>query len=209
MSARATAATRAQHGTGRRIVVAALSIMLMVPLSLLASCAPNNAAVGDTERAGTAIDHDSVDQGDIMIGVVGSSDSSADRTLMATLANERLNAFYAAADGTGAGPEQCARSAANDMDGMIDRAVKIIVINRLTITATTRGIWRRALLRARDAGIPVALVDARQRPDDARLYAVALTTDAAAPHAVRLGTILQQVINDRPHARSVSVSLDR
>ncbi len=195
-------------GRGRPVTVM-VSVALVASLGLLASCAPGNAAVGDTEGTGTAIHHDSVDRGDIMIGVVGSLDSSADRTVMTAFADERLKAFYAGADRTTNSPERYARSASNDIAAMVDRAVKAIVINRLTMTKATRGIWQQALLSARNAGIPVVLIDARQLPDDARLYAATLTIDDASRHATRLDTIMQQVINDRPHARAVTVSMKR
>lgn len=194
-------------------VVAALTAVMLI---VLASCAPGKAAVGHTETAGTAIDHDSVDRSDILIGVVGSADVSSDRQLVDAFASAGLNAFYAAAADRGNTDSAAADSAAADsgdagsvgprsVDDMVGRAVKVIVINRMAMTPSHGDQWLSALRTARNAGVPVVLIDPLQTPQDTRLYAAVLTVDNDGG-TIPLATIVVQVINDRPHVARARVT---
>lgn len=194
-------------------VVAALTAVMLI---VLASCAPGKAAVGHTETAGTAIDHDSVDRSDILIGVVGSADVSSDRQLVDAFASAGLNAFYAAAadrgntdsaaaDSGDAGSGDAGSVGPRSVDDMVGRAVKVIVINRMAMTPSHGDQWLSALRTARNAGVPVVLIDPLQTPQDTRLYAAVLTVDNDGG-TIPLATIVVQVINDRPHVARARVT---
>ncbi len=56
----------------------------------------------------------------------------------------------------------------------VARAVKIVVISGIDVTDANRESWNQTLTNAREAGIPVALIDPKHAPEDELLYAVIL-----------------------------------
>ncbi|KFI77033.1 sugar ABC transporter periplasmic protein [Bifidobacterium mongoliense DSM 21395] len=183
-------------------VRAALALLLCVVVAMTSACAPDGKAVGRTAETDTAIDHDSVDRSDILIGVVGSDDASSDRRLMGAFDAAGLNAFYASVVGAG----NVERAGADSVGDMVDRAVKAIVVNRMAVGRTGRGPWVDALQRARRAGIPVVLSDPVTPPHDRLLYAAIWKVDDHASHATPIERSVTEVINDLPHQATVTVT---
>ncbi|WEV46157.1 hypothetical protein OZX62_06780 [Bifidobacterium sp. ESL0690] len=186
-----------------------LSIVLSVCLALsavpaLASCAPKNAAVGDTTSASRHINHDSVDKSDLLIGVVTTGDEDLDRTVLDAFSKADIKAVYAPMpDGT------TTLDPVQSFKDMARRPVNAFVVNSLNMQGNQANGWDEALQTARDAGIPVILVNAGKVPSDANLYAESLQI---VPTAEGKGTVpfdqaVQAAINDNPHSKTMSVTL--
>lgn len=231
------------RAAGRLFAVAAVACTL---LGTLASCAPAGRAVGDTSDAVPAIGHDGVDLSDIVVGVVGSRDRVADVAVIDALSRDGIAAVYASPNvvpgggdagggemGDGEATGDAGGSDSGGVDGAVasvedftTRGVSLIMICRAD-TGDSQG-WRDALVRARDAGIPVALVEPRSTPADDTWYAAvvdiaanasgtrdshdshdqsAATGQAAASEA--LDDVVLDLVNDRPHKRRVTVDLDK
>lgn len=192
-----------RHGT--RLGAALLAVLLA---SVLYGCAPGGAAVGDTRDRSNAVTHDSIDTGDIMIGFVGSAHRASDVALLDAINAAGLKAAYCPtttgethSGGIGSVVDQCVRDFAV-------RAVNIIVTNSIDAAAHGGRDWNQALATARGDGIPVVLVDPVSRPGNPLLYAAVLVSRSGSSRgdAVPLSTALLAVVNDNPHARSMTVS---
>lgn len=197
--------------------------------------------MGDTSDSVPAIGHDGVDLSDIVVGVVGSRDRVADVAVIDALSRDGIAAVYASPSvvpgGGDAGGGEATGDAGGSDSGGVDgavasvedfttRGVSLIMICRAD-TSDSQG-WRDALIKARDAGIPVALVEPRSTPADDTWYAAvvdiaanasgtrdshdshdqsAATGQAAASDA--LDDVVLDLVNDRPHKRRVTVDLDK
>ncbi|KFI45511.1 hypothetical protein GA0061078_0138 [Bifidobacterium bohemicum] len=238
---------RAVHGMRRPALFSWVAMLVIFLLAMLAGCAPPDAAVGDTSTAGTNVTHDSVDDSDMLIGVLSVGDGDADRRLIGTFAAAGIKAVYAPA------PESAMPSsvAGDSVKGFVSRPVKAIVIAALDSSVPNGGVahgpnelsegtaqggavagsaghktddpaWTAALQSARNAGIPVILVDPVRAPSDARLYAEILTTSVSwSNHGEggRLGstssskpmTLKRAValaVDDNPHPKRIDVTLN-
>lgn len=177
---------------------------MLSTLPALVSCAPKNAAVGDTTSEARHINHDSVDKSDILIGVVTTGDEELDRTVLDAFKKAEIKAVYAPMpDGsTTLNPLQSFKD-------MASRPVTAFVVDSLNMQGRQADGWIEALRCARDAGIPVILVNAGKVPNDTNLYAESLRI---VPTAQGKGTVafdqaVQSAINDNPHGKTISVTL--
>ncbi|WEV76408.1 hypothetical protein [Bifidobacterium sp. ESL0800] len=178
--------------------------MALSAVPALASCAPKNAAVGDTATAAGHINHDSVDKSDILIGVVTTGDEELDRTVLQTLQKADIKAVYA--------PMPDRSTTLNPVQSFKDmtrRPVTAFVVDSLDMQGNQRNSWTEALQVARDAGIPVILVNSANPPKDAKTYAEILRI---VPTGQGNGTVpfdqaVQSAINDNPHPKTISVTL--
>ncbi|MDF7641137.1 hypothetical protein PT279_05980 [Bifidobacterium sp. ESL0784] len=186
-----------------------LGIVLSVCVALsampaLASCAPKNAAVGDTASVSRHVNHDSVDKSDMLIGVVAAGDEELDRTVLESFKKADIKAIYApVTDGSATlDPTQSFKD-------MTRRPVNAFVVDGLDMQSGQHGDWSEALQMARDAGIPVILVNPVNLPKDANSYAESLKI---VPSPEGKGTVpfdqaVQSAVNDNPHDKTISVTL--
>ncbi|MCO6558405.1 MAG: hypothetical protein J6575_03070 [Bifidobacterium sp.] len=178
--------------------------MALSTIPALASCAPKNAAVGDTTSVSRHINHDSVDKSDILIGVVTTGDEDLDRTVLDAFSKAGIKAIYAPMpDGT------TTLDPAQSFKDMTRRPVTAFVVNSLNMKGSQAEGWSAALQTARGAGIPVILVNAGEVPKDANLYAESLriVPSSDAKGVMPFDQAVQVAINDNPHSKTISVTL--
>lgn len=199
--------TSAMRKFGRAVL--GLCVALIISLSL-ASCAPKNAAVGDSKVVSGHVPHDSVDKSDMLIGLVSAGDEQRDRMVLGAFKKVGIKAIYApAADG-----EPNLHPAQSFAD-MKQRPVTAFVVAGIDALDQS-GEWNRALREARDGGIPVILIDAVHAPEDTLLYAESLrivTSDDSGQTLGReqstmsLEQAVHAAVNDNPHPKTMSVTL--
>jgi ABC-type sugar transport system substrate-binding protein len=183
-------------------IIGAFSLVLAAVM-LLGSCAPHGEAVGDTARQRTtAIAHDSIDNSDVTIGLIGSADTNRDKRVLNALARSDLKASYVSTQQV----KDPVRAAQEGVKDLALSPVSVILICGLDVRPAQISSWSRALGFVRSSGIPVVLIDAKRPPDDATLYAMSMTLDDADSSAVPLPGALMAVINDNPHVRSLTVT---
>ena len=91
----------------------------------------------------------------------------------------------------------------------MDRAVKIVIISGIDVTDANRDSWNQALTNAREAGIPVALLNPKHAPEDELLYAAILNTDdAASANSVSIADAVITIARDEPHDRTIAVATE-
>ena len=167
----------------------------MAAVLSLAACTPAGRAVGDTQDSMPEVAHDSTHPTDVTVGFVGSTDTAADEFVINALSDDKLNVYYAsletsassanATDGVSGengadsmdahtGVDKNAVTAQQGVADFVARAVKIVVISGIDVTDANRESWNQTLTNAREAGIPVALIDPKHAPEDELLYAVIL-----------------------------------
>lgn len=193
---------------GRVVLGACTALVISLPL---ASCAPKNAAVGDTKTVSGHVPHDSIDKSDMLIGVVSAGDEQHDRMMLEAFKQVGIKAIYASAtDG------EAASHPAQSFADMQQRPVTAFVVVGIDMLGGQSGEWNKALREARDAGIPVILVDAIQTPEDTLLYAEALriiTSDDSGQTPMReqstmsLEQAVHAAVNDNPHPKTINVTL--
>jgi hypothetical protein len=170
---------------------------------LLGSCAPRGAALGDTARdRASAIAHDSIDNSDVTIGIIGSTDIGRDERVLDALGRADLRASYVSTRQV-KDPVHAAQKGIEELSLV---PVSVIAICGLDIRPAQASGWDTAFGFARSSGVPVVLIDAKQPPSDATLYAMRMNVSDADHSATPLAKALMTVINDNPHARSLSVT---
>ncbi|KAB7787915.1 hypothetical protein F7D08_1309 [Bifidobacterium cebidarum] len=169
----------------------------------LSACTPVNRAVGDTQDTTPEVAHDSVHASDAEVGFVGSEDSAADKLAIDALADEGINVYYAAFNAADDGGAATAQQSVSDF---VARSVDLVVISGFNITGTNNDSWVQTLTNAREAGIPVALLNPSSLPDDDLLYAASLTVNDRDANASRISDAVMTIIHDEPHERSIAVS---
>ena len=95
------------------------------------------------------------------------------------------------------------------------RAVKIVIISGIDVTDANRESWNQTLTNAREAGIPVALIDPKHAPEDELLYAAILhlntsSADSGDTVDTKPMTITDAVLTitrDEPHEREIKVTV--
>lgn len=181
-----------------------------VVLSLVA-CTPTGRAVGDTQDSMPSVAHDSTHKTDITVGFVGSTDTAADKKAIDALADDTLNVYYASLDTSGDSEtaDKIAATAQQGVTDFVDRAVKIVIISGIDVTDANRDSWNQALTNAREAGIPVALLNPKHAPEDELLYAAILDTDdAASAKSVSIADAVITITRDEPHDRTIAVATE-
>ncbi|WP_163199324.1 MULTISPECIES: substrate-binding domain-containing protein [Bifidobacterium] len=186
----------------RRAARALAGLTAAAMLLPVAGCMPQDKAVGDTHETSEAIAHDGVDRNDVGVGVVGSArpaNADRDSDMVHALRQEGMQPMYAAANGD-------ADSQQKGVEGFVRRNVKIIVIS-----VDDPNGWDDALGKARQAGIPVVLMESSISPDDRTLYAARfhIVEQGTTPKggADGIGDALMDIIDDKPHARDMNVML--
>ena len=179
----------------------------MAAVLSLGACAPAGSAVGDTQDALPQVAHDAVHAADATVGFVGSGDAAADRSVIDALCDDRLKVSYAAASDS---PDAAAEGAAarRGVADFVARAVRVVVIRGIDVTDANRGSWTETLTDARNAGVPVVLLNPVHAPDDELLYAATLrSADAADDGGTRMHVTdaVLAVVRDEPHGRTIDI----
>lgn len=201
---------RHQQSVRRNTAACVLTVVLCMT-GALAGCTPRGVAVGNSHDSSSNVSHDSVDRQDIVIGVVGALGNPpvADTTVLNDLAKAKLDARFASTTDN-ADATQAAQQAVRDW---ASQRVSVILINALDVTDATASSWHDALNEARNAGIPVALLDPSNPPQDTTLYAAVLRmgtkpadSDAdVSSSTVGLDAALSAIINDNPHPATMRI----
>lgn len=169
----------------------------------LSSCAPAGRAVGDTQDSEPEVAHIGKIKMDMLIGLIGSTQSSDIDTLaLSAFDTAKVNAVYSSTVNA-SDPDEAARQAVNDM---IDRRATIIVLNEADVNGKAATAWNQVLRRARDAGIPVTMLNPISVPDDDTLFAATLTINDRATDAQPIALVLANIMDDKPHGREITVS---
>lgn len=170
----------------RRALVAVVAVVVSMSLT---GCAAQRRALG---VAGDDTAYDSIDDADLMVGVVGSeTTSSRDARIMDEMSRNGVRASYANSSRT-ADPHAASLAAVRDY---ANRKVSAIVIMGMGFDEDRSG-WSSVLEYARSSGVPVAVVDADSVPRDASLIAARLTVVADS------GSDLAQTVTDVANGRS-------
>ena len=107
------------------------------------------------------------------------------------------------------GVDKNAVTAQQGVADFVARAVKIVV------TDANRESWNQTLTNAREAGIPVALIDPKHAPEDELLYAVILhlntnsadSGDTADTKPMTITDAVLTITRDEPHEREIKVTV--
>lgn len=187
----------------RRAALAAAAVLTVAAVPSLAGCAPAGRAVGDTRTKTPTVAHVGTPRDDVTIALIGSKGATADRTVLDALADADLKAVYVSAKDA-KDPDEAMRRGVLDMT---DRVVDLIVISDLDTTAdgVDAAGWDTALGAAREAGIPVALLDPVHALADDTLYAASLTINDRAADAISIDAAAMTIIDDETHARDIMV----
>lgn len=195
--------------TGRPRAWAAAALALAAAVAL-ASCAPAGKAVGDTQEHAPKVPVDATDRGDLVVGLVGSPAGAfggADRAVLDALAASGIGTYYASTDGV-SDPDAAMRDGVRDA---VARMADAILVSGIAVDTANAADWDEALGEARQAGLPVVLIDPAHAPADRTLYAAAFLTAGAgkgdgAPTLI--DDALMEIIDDLPHAKRMPVTTD-
>mgnify|MGYP000024420929 len=113
------------------------------------------------------------------------------------------------------GVDKNAVTAQQGVADFVARAVKIVVISGIDVTDANRESWNQTLTNAREAGIPVALIDPKHAPEDELLYAVILhlntnsadSGDTADTKPMTITDAVLTITRDEPHEREIKVTV--
>ncbi|WP_258175507.1 hypothetical protein [Bifidobacterium callitrichos] len=170
----------------------------------LTACTPAGKAVGDTQAKQPEVAHVGIQRNEARIALVGSPTAAADEPVLDAMGDVDIQTVYVSSKDA-KDPDAVMRQGVRDM---VDRVVNLIVVSDLDTTAEPSG-WDDALRAAREAGIPVALLNPKHAPDDATLYAAAFVLNDRAADAVRIDDAMMTVLNDEPHERQIVVTTIR
>lgn len=190
-------------GNVRRVMrrISAVLCAVFVVCSL-AGCVPQGKAVGDTQEREPAVAHEGIEQPDMIIGVIGSRDADMDALVLDVFHAADLQAPYVSTS-TVIDP---IRAACQGVETMTVRKVSVIMVNDIDVTAANRDDWNTALAGAREAGIPVVLLNPVNPPDDETLFAATFIINDRATEATPLNKAIATIIDDKPHPRQIAVS---
>mgnify|MGYP003159884166 CR=1 FL=1 len=99
--------------------------------------------------------------------------------------------------------QDTARQAVEDM---AQRMVSIIVISGIDVSGVNHDGWYDTLTTARQAGIPVALLNPIATPTDSTLFAATLTINDRMTDATPLADAVAGIANNDPHDRTILVT---
>lgn len=187
-------------GFARRAAAGLLAAVFGI--SMLAGCTPNNAAVGDTQSAGDAVAHSMKDRNSLDVTMIGSQDEQTDRLTLDAMEAGGLRPVYLPVAGT-VDMQDTARQAVEDM---AQRMVSIIVISGIDVSGVNHDGWYDTLTTARQAGIPVALLNPIATPTDSTLFAATLTINDRMTDATPLADAVAGIANNDPHDRTILVT---
>lgn len=174
----------------------------------LSACAPVGNAVGDTQEHAPRVPVDATDRGDLIVGLVGSVEGAAngtDKTVLDALTRSGIGTSYASVSSV-TSPDAAMQDGVRDY---VARMADAILISGITVTTGNAAGWDEALNEARQAGLPVVLIDPIHAPADRTLYAAAFLTDPAdtgGKQPTPIDDALMDIIDDLPHARRMPVT---
>lgn len=179
----------------------AVGVCCALAVFALASCAPKGAAVGDT-GASRPDDPAHVDSpGETQtVAIVGSADG-ADGLVEEALDADGYKVVLMTPDAS----VDAADARLQAVRDAVGRNVSLIVIGEPDMSRQPER-WRDMLRLARDAGIPVVLLDPVSQPDDDELFAASFRVNDRMMDAVPVGEAVRRVIEDEPHGRDVIVT---
>ena len=186
----------------KRLRQGASALLAVAVLLGCTACTQQGMAVGDTQSKEPTVAHEGIQPTDMVVGVIGSSDTAADRLVLDSLASVRMQAPYVSTSEVN-DPVEAAQQGVIDMT---ERMVGVIMISGIDVTDDVASDWAEALRAPREAGIPVVLLSPSKVPDDQTLYAATFTVDNHSEHAVPINTALANIINDKPHRRDMTVT---
>ncbi|PLS27983.1 sugar ABC transporter periplasmic protein [Bifidobacterium anseris] len=189
------------------ILKVAVGVCCALAVFALASCAPKNAAVGDTGSSSTDapahVDSPGETQTVAIVGSANGADGLVEEALDADGYKVVLTPVTDADGTTDTDAATAARIQA--VRDAVGRNMSLIVIGEADM-AHQADQWRDALQSARDAGIPVVLLDPVSTPDDDTLFAASLKVNDRMMDATPVGEAIRQVIEDEPHERDIIVT---
>ena len=180
---------------------AAVAILVMV--SAVSGCAQPGVAFGDSQGSNTVVDHDQIDRSDVLLGIVGSTNRDEDRAILQALADAKLKAVYVSTAASGGDQGTSARQGVEDL---AVRGVNGIMIMALDVDVASESSWNTALGSARNAGVPVILVNPGRTPSDTALYAAKMYTNRRDQHRTAIDAAVLSIINNDGHGRIIDVS---
>ncbi len=169
---------------------------------VLSGCVPVGSAVGDSQQSDTTVSHSEEDRASVTVALIGSSDTDADSMAMTAMESGKLKPIYITVSGT-ADEQRTAQQGVRDMS---QRKADIIIVSGIDVTDDTRNAWNEALETARKAGVPVALLNPVNVPDDDVLYAATLTVNDRMTDAIPLADAIVTLINNDAHEREMLVT---
>lgn len=183
---------------GRR---AAAALVCVAACLALTACTPAGKAVGDTQTKQPEVAHVGIQRNEARIALIGSPTAAADKPVLDAMGDTDIQTIYVSSKKS-KDPDAARRQGVEDM---VDRVVNLIVVSDLDVSADASG-WDAALGSAREAGIPVALLNPVRAPDDATLYAATLVLNDRAADATTIDDAMMTVLNDEPHEREIVVT---
>lgn len=177
---------------GRAIIAA-----LLLSLLAVGGCAPRGRAVGDPQES--TIAHDHIDHADYSVALVGSgTDDELTQRFRKGVENSIVAVMYAQAAN---GEQQ--RKAVEDF---AQRKVGFIALHP-DDPDDAPDEWRTALGAAREAGVPVILLDGHITPDDTLLYAADFTPtdDMPGEGVYSVMDALSTVLDAEDHGKTMRV----
>ena len=186
-------------GFARRAAAGLLAAVFGI--SMLAGCTPNNAAVGDTQSAGDAVAH----------SMKGPQQSRRGHDRLPRR-NRPIAWRWMPWRRAGSGRCICLVAGTVDMqdtarqavEDMAQRMVSIIVISGIDVSGVNHDGWYDTLTTARQAGIPVALLNPIATPTDSTLFAATFTINDRMTDATPLADAVAGIANNDPHDRQSS-----
>ncbi|WEV72910.1 hypothetical protein [Bifidobacterium sp. ESL0790] len=232
---------------GRRAARRASCLALALAVGImpaLGGCTPTNSAVGDTRNQSTNVTHDSIDRTDLLMGVVAAGDATLDQQVIESFSSSGVKAVYMPA-GQAEAPVQTAQES---FTSLTHRKVSAIIVDGMnadeqaltqpngqggTSTDSKKASkfagafgWSKPLQEAREAGIPVILIDPVRAPKNSKLYAVILNVNDDADNGAKDDSVTAHtdgdpssntvrpfeeavalVVNDNPHPKTMTVTL--
>ncbi|KAA8816729.1 sugar ABC transporter substrate-binding protein [Bifidobacterium rousetti] len=170
----------------------------------LTACTPAGKAVGDTQTTQPEVAHVGIQRNEARIALIGSPTAAADKPVLDAMGDTDIQTIYVSSKKS-KDPDAARRQGVEDM---VDRVVNLIVVSDLDVSADASG-WDAALGSAREAGIPVALLNPVHAPDDATLYAATLVLNDRAADATKIDDAMMTILNDEPHEREIVVTTIR
>lgn len=224
---------RRMHALGVAVAVLCCCVLLLG----VSGCAPSGSAVGDTRTAATNTTHDSMDRSDITVGVLCAGSAELDSRLLDSSDRAGLKAVYEPC-AQGGRPATQAGAGMDDFASRPVSVVLVAALS-MAGNASGSGdskhlqepqgsgdsahfkgnsnsaksdarLWNDALVKARNAGIPVVLVDPVGTLPKRELYAARChVKNGSATDAQSLASALDPVINNNPHARDMDIKLGK
>lgn len=187
----------------RRIV----SVLLVgCTVLTLASCTVASRAIGDGAHRDDIV-HDGIDVSDMHVLLIGSHRAQLDQRVLTQLQQAGVPVSYAAT----ASLKNSMQVARQALLKALDTQLRLVLIDEYPVGASynvqEQRAWNEVLFQARDAGMPVVLINPQTVPKDPRLFAAILrvSDDNLGLPTSALLPILRAVIDNTVHPREVQI----